>query len=116
LGKDAAFFAFLSRQEGEERKRREELKFLQKELDYNARLDKKVCPSCGAVQSYDEVRMWFCCCKRIFYLEFEYSVSSKHCKIACQCFYMKYWCRSERNASSVRGVKLHMLPLSVGVR
>jgi hypothetical protein len=85
LGKDAAFFAFLSRQEGEERKRREELKFLQKELDYNARLDKKVCPSCGAVQSYDEVRMWFCCCKRIFYLEFEYSVSSKHCKIACQC-------------------------------
>lgn len=51
-----AFFAFLARQEGEERKRREEAKYEQKKLDYDARQNKRACPNCGALQTYDDVR------------------------------------------------------------
>lgn len=51
-----AFFAFLARQEGEERKRREEAKYEQKKLDYDARHNKRACPNCGALQTYDDVR------------------------------------------------------------
>lgn len=51
-----AFYAFLSRQEGDERARREGLVYEQRKRDYDARVDKKQCPQCAAVQSYDEVR------------------------------------------------------------
>eukprot|EP01031_Cornospumella_fuschlensis_P027877 gene27877-33662_t len=49
-------FSFISRQEAEERNRREELQFKIGKLDYDALVDKKVCPQCGAKQSYDEVK------------------------------------------------------------
>jgi hypothetical protein len=49
-------YSFISRQEAEERMRREELAFKQGKLDYDAKIDKKVCPKCGLKQSYDEVK------------------------------------------------------------
>ncbi|RYG68901.1 hypothetical protein EON64_04075 [archaeon] len=49
-------FSFISRQEAEERNRREELQFKMGKKDYDALVDKKVCPQCGAKQSYDEVK------------------------------------------------------------
>lgn len=49
-------FGFISRQEADARIRREELAFVQGRADYDAKLNKKVCPQCGAKQSYDEVK------------------------------------------------------------
>eukprot|EP01039_Chlorochromonas_danica_P003743 gene3743-4092_t len=48
--------SFISRQEAEERNRREELTFMMGKQNYDAKVDKKICPRCGAKQSYDEVR------------------------------------------------------------
>lgn len=49
-------FAFIRRQEGDDKNRREELAFNQGRVDYDAKLNKKVCPNCLAKQSYDEVK------------------------------------------------------------
>lgn len=49
-------FSFISRQEAEERNRREDLAFRIGQQDYDALVDKKICPLCGAKQSYDEVK------------------------------------------------------------
>jgi hypothetical protein len=55
--KEQAFYAFLNRQEGEERARREELTYEQQRLDYVAKhLTHKICPNCSAKQSFDEVK------------------------------------------------------------
>ena len=51
-----AQFAFINRQEAEERNRRDELQFQMGKADYDARVDKKRCPQCGAKQSYDEFK------------------------------------------------------------
>lgn len=47
---------FLLRQEGDERARRESLQYEQGRLNFESRLDRKQCPSCGAKQSYDEFK------------------------------------------------------------
>ena len=47
---------FIDRQEAEERHRREDLEDRIGKAAYEASLDKKYCPSCGAKQSYDEVK------------------------------------------------------------
>ena len=47
---------FIERQEAEERHRREDLEDRIGKAAYEASLDKKYCPSCGAKQSYDEVK------------------------------------------------------------
>lgn len=49
-------YSFISRQEAEERNRREELAYKIGKQDYDALLNKRVCPKCGAKQSYDEVK------------------------------------------------------------
>lgn len=49
-------FAFLNRQEAEERNRRDEIEFQIGKANYDARVDKKACPQCGAKQSYDEFK------------------------------------------------------------
>jgi hypothetical protein len=49
-------FAFINRQEAEERNRRDELEFEMGKAKYDARVDKKTCPRCGAKQSYDEFK------------------------------------------------------------
>jgi hypothetical protein len=46
---------FMDRMEAKERKRRENLARKRGEKDYEVMIDKKVCPNCGAIQSYDEV-------------------------------------------------------------
>ena len=51
-GSDTAFFA---RQDTKITKLRKELERSRGEREYNAKVDKKVCPSCGAAQTYDEV-------------------------------------------------------------
>lgn len=53
---EADRFAFINRQEAEERNRRDELQFRMGKADYDARVDKKTCPRCGAKQSYDEFK------------------------------------------------------------
>lgn len=54
--KEDSRYGFIQRQEAEERNRREELAFKQGRVDYDAKLNKKVCPNCLAKQSYDEVK------------------------------------------------------------
>lgn len=49
-------FAFINRQEAEERNRRDELQFQMGKADYDAKVDKKTCPRCGAKQSFDEFK------------------------------------------------------------
>ncbi|CAE7654921.1 unnamed protein product, partial [Symbiodinium microadriaticum] len=47
---------FLSRQEAKHRARLDDLEFNMGKKDYEALVDKRYCPSCGAKQSYDEVK------------------------------------------------------------
>jgi hypothetical protein len=47
---------FIYRQEAKERTRSEKREFKKGKEDYEARMDKKYCPKCGAKQSYDEVK------------------------------------------------------------
>jgi len=54
--KEDAKFNFINRQEADERTRREELEFEIGKKDYDAIVDKKMCPKCGAKKSYDEVK------------------------------------------------------------
>lgn len=54
--KDSHSQSFLLRQEANERKRLNEMLFQKGKQEYEARVDKKQCPSCHAVQSYDEVK------------------------------------------------------------
>lgn len=54
--KEDSKYSFISRQEAEERARREELAFNIAKAEYDARLDKKVCPVCGISQSYVDVK------------------------------------------------------------
>jgi hypothetical protein len=54
--KEDAKYGFISRQEAEERNRRENLTFEMGKAKYDALIDKKACPECGAKQSYDEVK------------------------------------------------------------
>ena len=54
--KDARDQNFLLRQEANERKRLQEMAFQKGKNDYDALVDKKVCPVCTATQSYDEVK------------------------------------------------------------
>lgn len=49
-------YSFISRQEAEERIRKEELAYAIGKKDYDAKIDKKICPKCHAKQSYDEVK------------------------------------------------------------
>ena len=49
-------FAFINRQEAEERNRRDELEFQIGKAKYDALVDKKACPQCGSKQSYDEFK------------------------------------------------------------
>lgn len=53
---DDAKYSFLDRQEAGERMRREDLQHQIGQTEYEAKVDKKYCPSCGAKQSYDEVK------------------------------------------------------------
>ena len=46
---------FTIRMEARERSRRQKLERKRGEKDYESMIDKKQCPNCGAVQSYDEV-------------------------------------------------------------
>ena len=46
----------LHRQEAQERSRRQEQDLAIGKADYDKLIDKKQCPSCGAKQSYDEVK------------------------------------------------------------
>ena len=54
-GEDSKF-AFINRMEAEERSRRDELEFAMGKAKYDALVDKKTCPRCGAKQSYDEFK------------------------------------------------------------
>lgn len=47
---------FLLRQEANERKRQQEMAFQKGKQQYDALVDKKLCPVCTATQSYDEVK------------------------------------------------------------
>jgi hypothetical protein len=49
-------FNFIARQEAEERSRRVELEDQMGKKDYDALVDKKICPLCTSKQSYDEVK------------------------------------------------------------
>ena len=49
-------YSFISRQEAEERVRREELAYKIGKKDYDASVYKKQCPKCLAKQSYDEIK------------------------------------------------------------
>lgn len=53
--KEDSKFSFINRQEADERTRRAELEFQMGKKDYDAIVDKKMCPKCGAKKSYDEV-------------------------------------------------------------
>ena len=53
--KEAESGDFMSRMELKEKKRREKLERARGEKEYAVLIDKKCCPNCGAVQSYDEV-------------------------------------------------------------
>lgn len=53
---DDAKSSFIERQEAKERTRRADLEFAVGKAAYEKILDKKYCPSCGAKQSYDEVK------------------------------------------------------------
>jgi uncharacterized protein YbbK (DUF523 family) len=44
------------RQEAQERSRRQEQEQAIGKAEYDKMIDKKMCPSCGAKQSYDEVK------------------------------------------------------------
>ena len=46
---------FTIRMEAKERSRRQKLERKRGEKEYEQMIDKKVCPKCGAIQSYDEV-------------------------------------------------------------
>ncbi|KAJ1419340.1 hypothetical protein B484DRAFT_453446 [Ochromonadaceae sp. CCMP2298] len=54
--RDDAGFAFINRQEAEERNRRDELEFQIGKAKYDALVNKKACPQCGQRQSYDEYK------------------------------------------------------------
>lgn len=53
---DSKKFDFLDRQEAMERTRKQQLEFNRGKAEYDARIDKRVCPQCGSKQSYDEVK------------------------------------------------------------
>jgi ribosomal protein S27AE len=63
---------FIQRQEATARNHREEREFKMGQADYNAKIDKKTCPQCGAKQSYDEVK--------------EKRKQCPNCKVCCECF------------------------------
>ena len=53
--KEGGVADFTVRMEAKERARRQKLERKRGEKEYESLIDKKVCPKCGAVQSYDEV-------------------------------------------------------------
>ena len=53
---DSKAYGFLDRQEAMERSRRQQMEFNRGKAEYDAKIDKRVCPQCGAKQSYDEFK------------------------------------------------------------
>ena len=55
-GDSEGAYSFVDRQYDEFKKHIEEMYYAQQQKDYDALVDKKICPSCGATQKYDEIR------------------------------------------------------------
>lgn len=55
-GEGNKMVAFNDRQEAKYRGKLQELEFKIGKADYDAKIDKKFCPSCGGKQSYDEIK------------------------------------------------------------
>lgn len=90
-------FNFINRQEAEERARREDLLFEMGKRDYDALVDKKRCPKCGAKKSYDEVREKKKICPNC---KVEYCYAVDWAKISRQFFKKEY--SYQRRSQEVR--------------